>query len=56
MTEKIHAYVVFPNAKLDANVDLSFTTDGNHPFKLIAQQSYCDSEKVLYKIVIPKED
>ena len=55
-SEKIHAYVVFPNAKLDANVDLSFTTDGNHPFKLIAQQSYCDSEKVLYKIVIPKED
>lgn len=27
----IHAYIVFPNAKLDANVDISFTTDGNHP-------------------------
>lgn len=27
----IHAYVVFPNAKLDGNVDYSFTTDGTHP-------------------------
>lgn len=30
-TTLIHAYIVFPNAKLDANVDVSFTTDGNHP-------------------------
>ena len=27
----IHAYVIFPNAKLDGNVDYSFTTDGTHP-------------------------
>jgi hypothetical protein len=27
----IHAYVVFPNAKLDGNVDYSFATDGTHP-------------------------
>lgn len=53
---KIHAYVVFPNAKLDANVDISFTTDGNHPFTIKAMQAYCDGEKVLFKIIIPKED
>lgn len=53
---KIHAYIVFPNAKLDANVDISFTTDGNHPFTIRALQSYCDGEKVLFKIIIPKED
>ena len=29
--ELIHAYVIFPNAKLDGNVDYSFTTDGTHP-------------------------
>ncbi|MBO7078998.1 MAG: hypothetical protein J6W64_04210 [Bacilli bacterium] len=52
----IHAYIVFPNAKLDANVDVSFTTDGNHPFTIQAQQSYCDSKKVLFQIVIPEED
>lgn len=52
----IHAYVVFPNAKLDANVDISFTTDGNHPFKIICQQNYCDSNKVLYQVIIPDEE
>lgn len=54
-TTQIHAYIVFPNAKLDANVDISFTTDGNHPFTIQAQQAYCDAEKVLYSIIIPDE-
>lgn len=52
----IHAYLIFPNAKLDANVDISFTTDGNHPFKIICQQNYCDAKKVLYQLVIPDEE
>ena len=52
----IHAYIVFPNAKLDANVDITFTTDGNHPFTLQAQQAYCDSKKTLFQIVIPDEE
>lgn len=52
----IHAYIIFPNAKLDANVDITFTTDGNHPFKLQAQQAYCDSKKTLFQIVIPDEE
>ena len=54
-TKLIHAYIVFPNAKLDANVDVSFTTDGNHPFTIQAQQSYCDANKTLFQIVIPDE-
>ena len=54
-TTLIHAYLIFPNAKLDANVDISFTTDGKHPFKLICQQNYCDSKKVLFQIVVPEE-
>lgn len=53
-TTLIHAYLVFPNAKLDANVDLSFTTDGNHPFTIQCQQSYCDNQKILYQIIIPE--
>ena len=53
-TTLIHAYLVFPNAKLDANVDLSFTTDGNHPFTIQCQQSYCDNEKILYQLIIPE--
>lgn len=54
-TTLIHAYLIFPNAKLDANVDLSFTTDGKHPFKIICQQNYCDSKKVLFQLIVPEE-
>ena len=53
---KIHAYVDFPNAKLDGNVDATFTTEGTHPFTIKAQQQYCDSQKILYKLLIPEED
>lgn len=52
----IHYYVVFPNAKLDGNVDYSFTTDGTHPFTIQAMQNYCDSKKKLFQIIIPDED
>jgi hypothetical protein len=52
----IHAYIVFPKGKLDAAVDVDFTTDTTHPFTINAQQDYCDSEKQLFKIIIPKED
>ena len=54
-TTQIHAFLVFPNAKLDAAVDVSFTTDGTHPFTINCQQAYCDKEKVLYKLIIPDE-
>ena len=52
----IHAYVIFHNAKLDGNVDYTFTTDGTHPFTIKAMQNYCDSQKKLFSIVIPEED
>lgn len=55
-TTLIHAYLDFPNAKLDANVDITFATDGNHPFTIQCQQAYCDAQKVLYKLIVPKED
>lgn len=54
-TTLIHAFIIFPNAKLDANVDISFTTDGTHPFTIQAQQAYCDRVKTLFSIVIPDE-
>lgn len=54
--ELVHAYIVFPNAKLDANVDISFTTDGNHPFTLKANQQYCDRKKILFQIIVPDEE
>ncbi|MEG1205003.1 MAG: hypothetical protein RSD74_01055 [Angelakisella sp.] len=53
-TTLIYAYVIFPNAKLDPNSDIQFTTDGKHPFSMKCQQSYCDKQKTLFKIVIPQ--
>lgn len=52
----VYAYVIFPSAKLDSNVDVSFTTDGKHPFSMKAQQAYCDKRKVLFNIVIPETE
>ncbi len=55
-TNLIHAYVEFPNAKLDPNVEVSFTTDTTHPFTIIAQQLYCDKDKILFRIIVPDEE
>lgn len=55
-TKLIYAYVIFPNAKLDPNTDVTLSTDGKHPFTMKAQQSYCDHKKVLFRIVIPNLD
>ena len=52
----IHAFVKFPNAKLDGNVDYTFATDGTHPFTIKAMQEYCDREKKLFSIIIPDEE
>lgn len=52
-TKEYYAYVVFPNAKLNGDFDLSFTTDGKHPFTIQAMQQYCDAEKRLFSILIP---
>lgn len=55
-TTMIYAYVIFPNAKLDPNTELTLSTDSKHPFTLKAQQAYCDKKKTLFKIVIPQMD
>ena len=55
-TTLIYAYIVFPNAKLDSNIDLTFTTEGKHPFTLKCQQNYCDKDKKLFEIIIPQLD
>lgn len=53
-SKEYYAYVVFPNAKLDSDFELNFTTDGKHPFTLQAMQQYCDHEKKLFSILIPE--
>lgn len=53
---QIHAFIEFPKAKLDANVEVSFQTDSTHPFTIQCQQDYCDRQKTLYRIIIPDEE
>lgn len=52
----IFAYLIFPNCKLSSNVELTFTTEGKHPFSLKANQAYCDKEKKLFQIVVPESE
>lgn len=53
-SKKYYAYVIFPNAKLAAAFDLSFASDGGHPFEIAANQDYCDPEKRLFSVIIPE--
>lgn len=50
------AKIVFPNAQLSPNVDITLATDGNHPFELEAQQEYCSTDKGLFEIYVPDAD
>lgn len=52
----IHAYIKFYNAKLVADVDMSFTTEGTHNFTIQAMQNYCDKNKRLFSIIVPNEE
>lgn len=46
------ATIEFPNAKLMSDFDISFATDGTHPFTIRALQNYCDKNKILFRIAI----
>lgn len=46
------AKILCDNALLTSNVDLSFTTDGKHPFTIKMDQKYCDPQKKLFSILI----
>lgn len=49
-----NAYLIFPQAKLSSNVEMTFSTDGKHPFEITCMQQYCDKEKKLFDIIVPK--
>lgn len=49
-----YAYLIFPQAKLSSNVDLTFTTDGTHPFEITCMPEYCNKEKRLFQIIVPE--
>lgn len=55
--EKTAMTVVANNAKLSSARDISFTTDGKHPFTLKCQSDYCGGAgtKRLFEIFAPEE-
>ena len=48
----VHCYITLPNAKLTSDVDMTFTTEGTHPFTIKALQDYCDTNKRLFTISV----
>lgn len=54
ISEEYHAFIIFPAARLSSDFDITFNTEGTHPFTLTAFQEYCDTEKNLFTIVIPE--
>ena len=48
----VHCYITLPNAKLTSDVDMTFTTEGTHPFTIKALQDYCDTNKRLFAISV----
>lgn len=54
ISTEYHAYIIFPAAKLSSDFDITFNTEGNHPFTITAFQQYCDSAKNLFTMVVPE--
>lgn len=54
ISTKYYAYIVFPQAKLMSDFDVTFSTDGKHPFTIKAMQEYCNNDKTLFTIYVPE--
>ncbi len=54
ISTKYYAYIVFPQAKLMSDFDVTFATDGKHPFTIKAMQEYCNADKTLFTIYVPE--
>ena len=56
-SEKTAMIIIANNAKLSSARDVSFTTDGKHPFTLKCQTDYCGAagQKRLFEIFAPEE-
>lgn len=54
VSTKYYAYLIFPSAKLVGQFDITFTTEGTHPFTIQANQAYCDNVKRLFTLALPE--
>jgi len=56
ISTEYRCFVIFPAAKLSSDFDITFTTEGKHPFTITAFQEYCDTTKTLFSVVFPESD
>lgn len=47
--------IIFPNAKLDNNVDLTMNNEMSQPFSISAVPDYCAEDKKLFRVEFPGE-
>ena len=47
--------LIFPAAKLSSDFDITFNTEGTHPFTITAFQEYCDATKTLFSVIFPED-
>lgn len=50
----IYMYLVFPNAKMSRNFDLTLDTESSHSFEIECMVDYCQKDKKLFEVIIPE--
>jgi hypothetical protein len=50
----IYMYLIFNNAKMSRNFDLTLDTESAHSFEIECMVDYCNKDKRLFEIVIPE--
>lgn len=50
----VYMYLIFPNAKMSRNFDLTLDTEASHSFEIECMVDYCSSEKKLFSVVVPE--
>ena len=50
----IYMYLIFNNAKMSRNFDLTLDTESAHSFEIECMVDYCNKDKKLFEVVIPE--
>lgn len=50
----IYLYLVFNNARMSRNFDLTLDTESSHSFEIECMVDFCSKDKQLFKVIIPE--
>lgn len=53
---RYYAWVIFPNAKLSGDVDVTLNPGTTDDFKITALPDYCATTKTCFSIIVPEDD